>query len=250
MSLEKAIEVFISGFAFTRSYTHPYIGEKFQEGFWGLRDAPRKRQDYRGEEYVAYGLSASAIDALARARTRGHFSVCHVQEADEISPTIREDFRALGYQLSTTEFFMTHRLEKITKHDSPCDIERISTLDQAELLAKAARSRQILPAHLAANPPPRRQYMAMDGAVPVGWVGSVSVGGCTWCTNMFVAPSHRRRGIGKALLSRMLTDDRAAGAEANVLLASHAGAKLYPVLGYETIGKLFVFNPPKGDPAL
>jgi hypothetical protein len=43
----------------------------------------------------------------------------------------------------------------------------------------------------------------------------------------------------------MLADDKARGAQANVLLASHAGAKLYPAVGYETIGKLLIFGPPR-----
>jgi hypothetical protein len=41
----------------------------------------------------------------------------------------------------------------------------------------------------------------------------------------------------------MLRDDRAAGAKANVLLSSHAGAKLYPVVGYEHVATLLLFNP-------
>jgi hypothetical protein len=43
----------------------------------------------------------------------------------------------------------------------------------------------------------------------------------------------------------MLRDDRAAGASAGVLLASHTGAKLYPSVGYEQIGTLLLFTPRK-----
>ena len=64
---------------------------------------------------------------------------------------------------------------------------------------------------------------------------------------MYVAPEYRRRGIARVLLrsmlASMLADDRASGAQANVLLASHAGAKLYPVVGYRQIGTLFAFMP-------
>jgi predicted acetyltransferase len=61
----------------------------------------------------------------------------------------------------------------------------------------------------------------------------------------FVVPSHRRRGIARALLTRMLADDKAYGAQANILLSSYAGAKLYPTVGYEEIGELLMFAPPK-----
>jgi predicted acetyltransferase len=58
-----------------------------------------------------------------------------------------------------------------------------------------------------------------------------------------VDPSHRRRGIGQALLGRMLRDDRSRGSKASVLTASHTGALLYPRVGYERIGTLFMFAP-------
>ena len=41
----------------------------------------------------------------------------------------------------------------------------------------------------------------------------------------------------------MLQEDRAHGAKQAVLLASHAGAKLYPLLGYEQIATLLIFTP-------
>jgi len=66
---------------------------------------------------------------------------------------------------------------------------------------------------------------------------------------MYVSPSHRRRGIGQALLSRMMRDDRARGSRSSVLTASHTGALLYPRVGYERIGTLFMFVPGKPRPA-
>jgi hypothetical protein len=43
----------------------------------------------------------------------------------------------------------------------------------------------------------------------------------------------------------MLQDDAAYGARQAVLLASHTGAKLYPVVGYEQIGTLLLYAPEK-----
>ena len=243
MTVERAIEVFVHGFAFTRSFTHPYLAEHIQPGIWVLRDAPRARADYRGEEYVATGVGAAALDALARRHTRGRFKICVLLAGADADVSIRQEFRALGYRLMGTEAMMLHQLAPLAPLAEPFPIVRISSEEQANLLAQAARSRQILPEHLAADPAPMRQYMALDGETPVGWVGSVVVEDCGWCTNMFVVPSHRRRGIARALLTRMLADDQASGARANILLASHAGAKLYPAVGYETIGRLLIFVP-------
>ena len=75
---------------------------------------------------------------------------------------------------------------------------------------------------------PFRQYVALDGQDIVGRVRSVDAAGATWCADVYVNPSHRRRGIGQALLGRMLRDDRARGSKCSVLTASHTGALLYP----------------------
>jgi predicted acetyltransferase len=59
---------------------------------------------------------------------------------------------------------------------------------------------------------------------------------------MHVLPAYRRRGIARAMLARMLRDDRSAEAKANILTSSHVGAMLYPVLGYEHLATLYVFK--------
>jgi GNAT superfamily N-acetyltransferase len=114
--------------------------------------------------------------------------------------------------------------------------------DLANRLAKAARSRQILPQHFAADAP-LRQYVALIADELVGWVRSIGVGDATWCADMVVKPEFRRRGIARAMLCRMLREDRAHGAQNAVLLASHTGARLYPVVGYEVIGELLILTP-------
>src|SRR5881275_2360423 len=45
--LAAAVEVFVRGYAFTRSFTYPYHPERV-DGVWVVRDAPRKKAaDYR-----------------------------------------------------------------------------------------------------------------------------------------------------------------------------------------------------------
>jgi predicted acetyltransferase len=79
-------------------------------------------------------------------------------------------------------------------------------------------------------------------------VRSVDAVGATWCADMYVNATHRRRGIGQALLCRMLRDDRARSSKCSVLTASHTGALLYPRVGYQRIGTLLMFAPPKTAP--
>ena len=111
-------------------------------------------------------------------------------------------------------------------------------------MGKITRTRPIS-SDLLGNNAPFRQYVALDGKDIVGRVRSVDAVGATWCADMYVNPSYRRRGIGQALLCRMLRDDRARGSKSSVLTASHAGALLYPRVGYERIGTLLMFVPRK-----
>lgn len=259
----RAIEVFARGFSFARSFTHPYVAERrFPNGagspagtLWVLRDADRRSGTYRKEEWVSHGLAPEHVHAAAegspwreRARTcrsigaRGGYSVCAIHATDESEQPLREGFKALGYRLGGTEPFMIHRLRRIPRVAAPAVIRRVRTEALADRLAKAARSRQILPEHLSEESP-QRQYVAMAGGAIIGWVGSIAVGDATWCQNMYVAPAYRRRGIARAMLCRLLRDDRAAGTVLAVLLASHTGAKLYASVGYAQIGTLLFFTP-------
>jgi predicted GNAT family acetyltransferase len=130
--------------------------------------------------------------------------------------------------------------------ECPADVFRIDTEEQAQRLSLATGSRPTPAEHLFQRPRQKRQFCAeLDGEI-VGWVHSIQLRpNIASCFNMYVKPEFRRRGIAKALLSRMLADDREHGALHNVLLASHAGAKLYPAVGYEQIGTLHLFCPLK-----
>ena len=84
-----------------------------------------------------------------------------------------------------------------------------------------------------------RLYAGLIDDVVVGWVSSIEVGGMTWCANMFVKANFRRFGIAKALMCKMLCDDRKYGSQLAVLTASHVVAMLYLIVGYSTLGTLY-----------
>ncbi len=238
-----AIEAFVRGFTLTRSFTHPYLGSRVADGLWRMHDAERRTGDYRGEEFVAWGLPPCEVAELAQAHARGRYAVCHMLDEGEPDTKIRAGYQAAGYSLSTSEGLFVHDLREIAPPASPVPVSRVTTQELADRVNRAARSRQVLPEHLKQDPSPVRQYVALDADVPVGWVRSVEAGGHRWCSNLHVRPAYRRRGIATALMRWMLADDRAGGASANVLLASHAGARLYPTLGYLRIGTLYLYIP-------
>ena len=145
--LPHAIEVFARGFCFTRSFTHPYLAERIGQ-IWVVRDAPRKRGEYRREEWIAHGVTPEEIDETARKHTRGRFAVCAIYGTDESDQPLREGFKALNYRLGGTEPIMVHELKRISRFEEPVDIVRVTTENLAKCVNKAARARQILPEHL------------------------------------------------------------------------------------------------------
>jgi GNAT superfamily N-acetyltransferase len=240
--IEFSIEVFVRGHSAGRSRTFPYEASRVGP-LWVMRDAPRRNaRDYRKEEWIAYGVDAKEADTVARRHARGRFFLCvMIGEGEPDQPT-RVAYKALGYRLLATEGFFVQRLQRIPRARSPVAIERVRTPELAARLGKATRTRPIA-SDLLGEGAPFRQYVAFDGEDIVGRVRSVDAVGATWCADMYVAPSHRRRGIGQALLCRMLRDDRAGGSKCSVLTASHTGALLYPRVGYDRIGTLFMFAP-------
>ncbi len=240
--IEFAIEVFVRGHSAGRSRTFPYEARRIGP-LWVMRDAPRRNpRDYRKEEWIAHRVNTSEVDAIARRETRGRFFVCAIVGQGESDEPTRSAYKSLGYRLLATEGVFVHRLKRIPKSPSPMPIERVRTSDLAARLGKATRTRPIAE-NLFADDAPFRQYVALDGEEIVGRVRSVDAVGATWCADMHVNTSHRRRGIGQALLCRMLRDDRALGSQCSVLTASHTGALLYPRVGYAQIATLLLFAP-------
>ena len=208
--LATALETFAYGICFTRSFTHPCLAERV-EGLWATRDAPRRGR-YRREEWIAHGIAPEQTVRIVSRHTRGRYGICAICAAGESDESIRAGYRALDYRLGFTEPIMVHRLQRIPRFASPTATVRVLDAALADQVNKAARRRQILPEHLTLDAP-LRMYAALVEGDPVGWVSSVEVAGATWCAGLYVNPEYRRRGIGRALMCRMLRDDRRFGSK-------------------------------------
>jgi len=239
--IRQAIEGFIRGICSCRSFTHPCLPSRVGQ-LWVARDGPRKRGDYRNEEWAAFGPNPDEVDRIVRRESQGRFAICEIHPAGHSDEPMRQGYKSLGYRLQTTEPLMAHGLKRIPTFAPPpgVQIERVATQPLADRLAKCTRSRQILPEHFENEAV--RQYVALAGDKIVGWVRSVEAGDARWCSKMHVLPAFRRHGIARAMLSRMLKDDRRAGAQSSILTSSHVGALLYPLLGYEHLATLYVYK--------
>jgi GNAT superfamily N-acetyltransferase len=241
MEIETAIEVFVRAFTLVRSRTHPYLLDRV-EGIWRMHDAPRKR-NVRSEGFVAIDIPPERIHEIVSRHATDSYHICVVRRVRESDRAIRSGFRALGYRLITTEPLFVNALASVPEFSSSLPVRRVTTIEEAEALRAAARRRQIPAEHLGVENAPVRQYVAVEDEAPIGWVQSISTLGATWCANLFVKPEYRRRGVARALLSKMLADDRDFGSSASVLLSSRAGALLYPAVGYVRIGELLAYSP-------
>jgi GNAT superfamily N-acetyltransferase len=191
---------------------------------------------------VAFRDDPSYVDRTARERSRGRFFVCAAAHNAADAAAQLSAYKALGYRLLATEPLFVHRLVRVPRATSPATIERVRTTELAARFGQATRRRP-LASRLLVPDAPLRQYVALVGDELVGWVRSINAGDSSWCADMYVRPLHRRRGIGRALLAHMLRDDRNRGARRSVLLSSHAGALVYPKVGYEQIGQLLILVP-------
>jgi GNAT superfamily N-acetyltransferase len=242
VSLKSAIQTFVEGHCFGKSRTHPYEHGRI-DGVWYMRDAARRNsRDYRKEEWIALDMSPAAVHRLAKSKTRGRYFICALLRNGVESEALRTEYKSLGYRLLATEPMFVHCLARIPKIASPAAIVHVTEIDLAAKLGKAAGAKPINSAYLAADSP-FRQYAAILDDQVVGWVASIRTSVDSWCWNMYVVEAHRRKGIGGALLEKMLRDLKKLKFKASVLLSSHTGAMLYPKVGYAQIGMLYMFAP-------
>ena len=237
-----ALEVFLRGFSTTRSFTKPFLVSQPGSSVWLLSDPPGTKNP-RSAEFIAYGAHIGDVLKTVENVTPARHAVCVlIDNADELPSTVAE-YKAHGYRYHGREpLFVLDLDERVTFNTYP--VRRVVAAEDAAKLAKAARSRQIYPEHLGKEDRICRLYAAFDGDTPIGWVRSIRTHpDCSWVSTMYVDPSHRRKGIGKTLLSAMLDDDHRFGVQWSVLLASLTGALLYPHIGYQEQGLLLIFNP-------
>lgn len=260
----RAVEVMARGRAFMRSVSHPCECDAPMPGLWWLRDGLRASGDQRRDEWVAWAVTAEEVDRWARKRSSsGKFAVAAIRPAGETPARWRDPYRVLSYRLGFTQPLMVRPLTAVVPllagglartaraddagmlaaRGGRVRIERVLTRTAADAVARVAGgARPIRPEHLTTEAP-LRLYAAWVEEEVVGWVRSYVRGESAWCSRLEVTAPHRRRGIASGLMARMLADDQVAGARESVLLASHAGAKLYPGLGYQTVGALHLFTP-------
>lgn len=242
ISLAHAAEVFVRGFGHIRSMTYPY-GASLEDDVWLLRDEP-DRDKARTSELTAIEPTveqiARRVAAVSPALRR--WMLCYLEPEDPGSPRAKPPaptaFREAGYRRRAIEPLFVADPASAPRFDGPVVRVRTPELSERTRIANSGR-RQLLPGDLDTDDATTRLYAAMDGRDVVGWVSSVRVGTLgSYVANLFVLPSARRRGLGRALMSAVLADDARLGIGASVLGASNDGTRLYPNVGYRQVATM------------
>ncbi len=237
MDIPRALEVFVRAFAANKSRTHPYLTTRHEVPagvLWTMADdLPRRKP--RKSEVIVYGVPPELVVQRAQELVGWHFVGAMLESTDELAASDHA-YRDLGYRPLATEGLFVHDLTDIPT--ARCEPEVRLIESESELIS--------IPQMV---PQPRRwmddlrQYAIWDRTRDYGWVTSRDVGADAWVGDLWVPNDLRRRGYGRALMSRLLLDDRELGRESSVLLASTAGGYLYPQLGYRQIGVLRLYCP-------
>jgi len=242
-AFRSAVETFVRGHCFMKSFAYPYVFERV-DGLWVMKDGMGKkpRKQPRRSEVVVFGKSPEAVVEIARATDLGKHFISHMHTLEESPTDIRAAYSALGYRTMFSEEFFTHDMRTIPKFDCKPPVKRVEFIEDSDKIKKHRRNRKpIRDVDLGVEDPEHRLYSVIEGNRAYGWVGSVPFGIDTWIADLFVREEYRGRGYGRALMSRVMQEDKNLGIERSVLLASGAGARLYPHLGYEHIGTLQLF---------
>ena len=243
--LESAIEIFGHGFCATRAIIHPRKFKSLGHHLWVFEDDPPRKQDPRSNEFVGLLLEPEelrrAVDAYSLAPSR----ICSVHDGLTRPKDQALSYKSAGLRKLVTEPFFDREINRIeaAQEVSGISVRRVEDINEIERIHKENKRRLVPLSH--PTDPDRQMILfgAWDGEDPLGWVVSVRVGTeSSWVASLWVNPAHRRKGVGAALMLTMLSDDYQRGIRRSVLLASSAGAMLYPRLGYNRIGTLEVYS--------
>lgn len=235
MDIPAATEVFVRAFSETRSRTYPYPAI-LTDGLWVMRDAPGRKRDSRKIEVVTYGKPPAEVREIVHRLDLGWHFVCDIHPPETDLEAVKAEFKRMGYRSVAHEGFFVHDLAQVPVFESAPPVRRVESEDVPDL---GRRLKKRKPGDLV--------YGIWDKERALGWVESIPVESSAWVSDLRVRQSERGRGYGRALMSALLQGDKLRGIRHSVLLASKAGGRLYPHLGYRQIGTLLMFCPQGRD---
>lgn len=192
------------------------------------------------DEALAQGCAPQAVLKALHARRPAKEHYITVLD-DE--PDLRGRYEQAGYVCTVTEFLMVldlaHLPVETPSHTvgiaGPGDIERLNASDP--------EPRTWVWPQTIAHPGVRHYFIWHDDRVLARVFNWRCDARTSYVSHLFTDPQHRRRGLGRALMLQLLRDCAVQGDRWSVLVSSEEGYPLYRNLGYETLGRIFIFEP-------
>ncbi|MBS1715229.1 MAG: GNAT family N-acetyltransferase [Armatimonadetes bacterium] len=234
MTVDEAVEVFVRAFCHLKSRTSPYLLDRF-DGLWILHDPPGRRNPRKTEVVTTVTEPEDTVSRIAASGTGWHF-LCDVQGLEDGYGARRAKYKDLGYRAVSTERLFVHGLSDVPEFTSDPPPRVVTDEPVLASIPQSAPQKRKLQEGT-------RITCVWDDISDIGWASSVRVGENAWAADLYVHRPYRGQGFGRALMSRLLQDDRESGVRTSVLLATSDGARLYPHLGYREIGVLQMFCP-------
>ena len=235
IGLDRAVEVFVQAFAQGKSRTYPYVASRIGD-LWVMQDGPGKKGDARKVEVVGVSVEPEiVVRTLESAGIKWHF-YCDIAPPGTDLAARKMAFKSLDYRALSTEWMFAHDLGSIPDFVSRPPVRLAATREEFDAVPQRT-------SHARPWFGFGRQYTVAHPTRAVGFVRSVPFQQDAWVSDLFVHAEYRGQGYGRALMAKLLKDDKESGVRASVLLASRAGARLYPHVGYQQIGVLQMFCP-------
>ena len=158
-------------------------------------------------------------------------------------PDARTAYEQAGYICTVTEYLMVLNLANMPT-DAPSHFVQVAMPDDvARLNANDVEKRPWVWPQSVTHPAMRHYYIWQDERVVARAFSWRCDADTSYVSHVFTNPAYRRRGLGRAIMQRLLEDCAARGERWSVLVASEEGEALYRGLSYETLGRILIFEP-------
>lgn len=226
---KEAIVAFAKAHSFLRSIHYPCSCDRVGDSFI-LKDVP-PRKNPRKTEIITLSSDPSSVRGLVD----GWHFVTVASQLDADATRIKNAYKSGGYRALSSEGVFLHDLVDAAG-PVPSGLVREVTAENFEQINQAAGQKRKLVDGV-------RRFAIWDEERDYGWVSSLNVDGIGYVSDLYVYAELRGRGYGTELMRALVAAQKPEGVRFSVCIASSAGARIYPRIGFVEVGRLQIFCP-------
>jgi predicted GNAT family acetyltransferase len=151
-------------------------------------------------------------------------------------------YTAHGYRPQHPEYLMACDLTETSFVPDEKISVRLIESEQDRRWFNLQREREIIPPQALSDRLMNYYFVELDGQLVCEGRWILTAGQYALIDSVYTTQTYRRRGLGQALMLKMLSDAFQRGAKQSVLVASGDGHKLYSTLGYTVLADILIFE--------